>query len=104
MLLTQKQQSIMKQIIAGDGEAAIDLDQLLERLDYKTSKESLQFSLRALIGHGLIRKAERELRRDRIRQTVVPTTFGKEIYSEYVPRFVSDISDDTELLDLIEEK
>lgn len=92
----------MKQIVAGDGDAAIDLDQLLERLDYKTSKESLQFSLRALIGHGLIRKAERELRRDRIRQTLVPTTYGKQVYSETQPHFVSDISSDTELLDLLE--
>lgn len=92
----------MKQIVAGDGEAAIDLDQLLERLDYQTTKESLQFSLRALIGHGLIRKAERELRRDRIRQTLVPTTYGKQVYAETQPHFVSDISSSTELLDLFE--
>ena len=92
----------MKQIIAGDGEAAIDLDQLLERLDYKTSKESLQFSLRALIGHGLIRKGERELRRDRVRQTIVPTGLGKMIYTETVPHFVTAIHDDIELSDLLE--
>lgn len=92
----------MKQIIAGDGEAAIDLDQLLERLDYKTSKESLQFSLRALIGHGLIRKGERELRRDRVRQTIVPTGLGKMVYTETVPHFATAIHDDTELSDLLE--
>lgn len=103
MLLTSKQQSIMKQIIAGnDDDTAIDIDQLLERLDYKTTKESLQFSLRALIGHGLIRKAERELRRDRVRQTLVPTGLGKEVYAEAMPSFVTDITSDTDLSDLLE--
>lgn len=102
MLLTSKQQSIMKHIIAGNpNNTAVDIDQLLERLDYKTTKESLQFSLRALIGHGLIRKADRELRRDRVRQTLVPTGFGKQVYAETVPSFVTDITDDTDLSELL---
>lgn len=82
MGLTTKQIKIMQQVVDGNGRDAqgnlnpIDLDELIERLDYKPTKESLQFSIRALIKHELIYKGPKELRRGRIRITIFPTDAG----------------------------
>jgi hypothetical protein len=55
-----------------------DLDQILERLNYETSKASLQFSIRSLILHGLIKKdPEWEKRRGRKRVIIAPTVMGE---------------------------
>lgn len=75
MELTKNQIMIMTTLdVDGD---PLDMDQLLENLPYKTSKESLQFSLRALIGKGLIRKGEKQVRRGRCRRIIELTEFGK---------------------------
>jgi repressor of nif and glnA expression len=104
MNLTSKQRSIMKVIIAANpDETGVDIDQLLERLDYTTTKASIQFSLRALIGHGLIRKNEtRELRRDRLHTILVPTTFGKQVYGVGISPVTEALIPDDELFELIE--
>jgi DNA-binding MarR family transcriptional regulator len=83
MHLTTKQIDIMRVIVAGDGRDAggnlipVDLDQLLERLQYATTKASIQFSIRALIKHNLIYKAGTETRRGRLRVRLAPTERGK---------------------------
>lgn len=51
----------------------VDLDQLRERLSYKPSKESLQFTVRALIKRGLIEKKPEEERRGARRRILAPT-------------------------------
>jgi repressor of nif and glnA expression len=104
MNLTSKQRSIMKVIIAANPDkTGVDIDQLLERLDYDTTKASIQFSLRALIGHGLIRKNEiRELRRDRLHTILVPTTFGKQVYGVGSTSVSDSLISDTELFELLE--
>jgi hypothetical protein len=80
MNLTIKQIEIMKVVVAGASEgAAVDLDQLLERLTYKTTKESLQFSLRAIERHGLIDRSFAEHRRGRLRRLVRPTDLGRAV-------------------------
>lgn len=54
-----------------------DLDQVLSRLPYQTSKESLQFSIRALIEKGLIMRVETLVsRRGRARRVIAPTLMG----------------------------
>ena len=74
MILTEKQKTIMRVIMARNEDgSATDLDQILERLDYKPSKESLQFSIRALIARGLIKKDETENRRGR-RRVIISAT------------------------------
>lgn len=80
MNLTIKQIEIMKVVVAGASEgAAVDLDQLLERLPYKTTKESLQFSLRAIERHGLIDRSFAEHRRGRLRRLVRTTDLGRAV-------------------------
>lgn len=75
MNLTDKQIEIMK-VVSAAMPVAADLDQILERLSYRTSKASLQFSLRALEKHDLISRAESENRRGRVRRLIVPTATG----------------------------
>lgn len=81
MHLTDKQIEQMKVICAGnpDGEP-VDIDQILERLSYGPSKQSFQFSLRALITKGLVEKSARESRRGRERQTITPTALGSGMF------------------------
>jgi hypothetical protein len=82
MNLTTKQIEIMKVVAAGAiGGAVVDLDQLLERLPYTTTKESLQFSLRAIERHGLIDRSMAEHRRGRARRLVAPTELGMAVIS-----------------------
>lgn len=77
MHLTTKQLSLLKVITAANPDGKpVDMDQILERLDYETSKQSLQFSLRALIEKALIEKGPREVRRARERQTIQATELG----------------------------
>lgn len=75
MHLTDKQLAIMQVIVnKNEDGSCTDLDQILERLSYKTSKASLQFSIRALAAHGLIRKEpEWEKRRGRKRVLIRAT-------------------------------
>lgn len=83
MHLTTKQIELMRVISAGNSDGSnVDLDQLLSRLSYRTTKASLQFSIRALINKDLIEKAAREVRRNRERQTIAVTLYG----SGFFPR------------------
>ncbi len=85
MKLTDKQISIMDVIVKGNGIDAgglvipCDLDQLLERLPYRTTKASMHFSIRALAGHGVIAKTGTENRRGRRRILISPTSLGIEM-------------------------
>ena len=105
MHLTTKQLELLR--IIGernpDG-AATDLDQILERLSYHPTKQSAQFSIRALIAHGLIQKDAPEKRRGRTR-TIISLTKAGEIMSgkRTTPAsFVSDVVDD-DILDELSE-
>lgn len=58
MDLTDKQKIILKTIWLGHERGRfLDLDELLELITYKTTKQSMQFSIRALIKKGLLEKA-----------------------------------------------
>lgn len=64
MNFTTKQLEILKVIYtANPDKTQVDLDQLLERLSYQPSKASIQFSIRALVGKGLIKRVGTEKRR-----------------------------------------
>lgn len=77
--MTVKQWAIMKVIVKGninvhgDRISWCDKRQILERLPYSTTRDSLIFSIRALVSHGLIEKGPRELRGGRVRQPYIPT-------------------------------
>ena len=54
MTLTDKQKDIIKTLNLGyERGHLLDLDELLEVLPYKTTKQSIQFSIRALIRKGI---------------------------------------------------
>lgn len=80
MSLSIKQKAILKVIKVGNHDGTpVDMDQLLQRLPYETSKASMQFSIRALIGRGLLAKAEeRKLRAGRLRVCYLLTPVGWE--------------------------
>lgn len=74
MNLTQKQAVILDTIIKGNPDGSwLDLNQTLEKLPYETTKDSFQFSIRALVGKGLIEKKGLEFRRGQNRVVYAPT-------------------------------
>lgn len=100
--LTDKQYRIMIVICDGNGVdeegnfIPIDLDQLLERISYRTGKDSMQFSIRVLMGHGYVKK-DYEKRRNARRVIYTPTKSGKQITGYAPSSYVSadiDIFDD----------
>jgi len=77
MYLTEKQIQIMATVVRANPDGSyLDVDQLVENLPYRTTKQSIHFSLRALIKKGLLIKHPKELRRDRIRIIIAPTLLG----------------------------
>ncbi|KLV10202.1 hypothetical protein [Photobacterium ganghwense] len=80
MILTKKQKQIIHTILIVEEVRGIaDLDSVLESLPYKTSKESFQFSLRALIEKRLLTKGELRKRSEggQNRRTLLLTTLGR---------------------------
>lgn len=76
-VLSAKQREIIGIIVRANPDGTwVDLDQLIERLSYKPSKEAIQFSLRSLIDRGLIEKRDLEMRRDAERRIYAPTPKG----------------------------
>lgn len=102
MNLTTKQIEILGIIVKGNGSAAgrfipCDLDQIIERLSYKPTKDAVQFSIRNLIGKKLIEKTGTENRRDRRRVLISPTELGRKLLrAEVDPAWIE--SDDEDLL------
>jgi len=97
----------MRVIIAGnDNGTPTDLDQVIERLKYETTKESVQFSIRALIKHGLIEKLGSDKRRGRRRVLIGATMLGNHFAG---PRFSTpmtiSVEEDEEIqaLELVED-
>ncbi|HGY7601012.1 TPA: hypothetical protein ACNTJ6_005248 [Escherichia coli] len=80
MTLTDKQKDIIKTLNLGyERGHLLDLDELLEVLPYKTTKQSIQFSIRALIKKGLVEKGHTRQRSDNRyhRRTLRLTTLGR---------------------------
>ena len=96
MHLTTKQIELIRVISEGNPDGSpVDMDQILERLAYKPTKESLQFSIRALVAHGLIEKLPGEKRRGRSRRLIGITPLGR--HFGVVSRsasYVSSVEDD----------
>lgn len=102
MHLTQKQLELLRVIGTRNPDGtAVDLDQILERLSYAPTKQSLQFSIRALIAHDLIQKDAPEKRRGRTRTLISLTKAGQIMNgTPRVESFVSDVVDDEILEEL----
>jgi DNA-binding MarR family transcriptional regulator len=88
MQLTTKQLEILRVVTSANVDGSLaDLDEILERLSYKPTKEAIHFSIRALIAHGLIEKLGSEKRRGRRHVLIGITALGK--------HFVTPIRDES---------
>jgi hypothetical protein len=96
MYLTEKQFEIIRVVNEGneDGTQA-DLDEIIERVSYKPSKASIQFSIRALIEHGLIEKLGIEKRRNRHRAVIGATSMGQYFANSNSPSVAKAILEPT---------
>lgn len=95
---TKKQINILSVISKGNPNGTfVDLDQLLSAIDYETTKQSMQFSIRTLVNRGLIEKKPTESRRGRKRVTYALTlrairAFGPDL--RHIDMIVEDDPDD----------
>lgn len=99
LFLTIKQHALMSVICSRNTDGTpVDLDQLLERLPYETTKESLQFSLKALVARGMIVKLDKEKRRGRCRRLIEATPLATTFMSAGVtpPASISFIESEAE--------
>lgn len=102
MHLTAKQVELLRVITEGNGpEQPADLDEILERVRYETSKQSLQFSIRALIARGLIVKHGIEKRRGRQRQVIGATELGRQYANPIAAPAPDYVESEDEFLDAI---
>lgn len=80
--LTTKQSKLMKVILKGNIDVKgnwvswCDYKQILDRLSYETSRESLMCSIAILRKQGWVERDGKELRVGRVRQTVAPTALA----------------------------
>jgi len=98
MQLTAKQIELLRVINQGNTDGSpTDLDEVIERVSYKPTKQSIQFSIRALIAHGLIEKGTGEKRRGRVRAIIKITPAGATIMGAKTagPSFVVSEEEDT---------
>lgn len=105
--LTKKQTALMKIVLAGNLDAAggrvgdVDYAQILSRLPYKTSRESLMCSLAILEKQGWLVRVGKELRLGRSRQTVAPTALATRVLLRAAePSYVELGDDDVVILEL----
>ena len=83
MKLTEKQKKVLMVVVRANPDGTFcDLDQVIERVPYKTTKASIQFIVRNLIGKGLIEKVDTEARRNRRRIILGPTAEGYKLVSQ----------------------
>jgi hypothetical protein len=77
--LNRNMVEILAIIVKGNQEGGwVDIDQLLERLTYHRSKQSVQFTIRNMVAKDLIYKAGTESRRGRKRVILAPTVLGND--------------------------
>lgn len=85
--LTNKQREILKLVIQGNIDKTgarvsnIDYHQMLNRLPYHTSRDSLMCSISILESQGWLIKSGKELRDGRMKQTLEPTPVAIRVVS-----------------------
>ena len=96
MNITVKQISILRVVAAGNPDGSrVDLDELLDRISYETTKASIQFSIRSLIKGGMIVK-EMDRRRGRQHVTYVPTELAGRILGKQPSRSAMVVDEQTD--------
>lgn len=74
--MTKYQIEVLQKISAGGPDGHLDFDQLLPLLHWSPSKDSMQFTIRAMCAKGLVEKRPQELRRGRKRVVYAVTPEG----------------------------
>lgn len=74
---------------AADPWLPLDMDELLEAIGNTSAKQSMQFTIRALIINGMIEKLDQQRRRGRLRAVYEATVLGKGIAAPVVPTSLS---------------
>lgn len=104
MLLTVKQLELLKIIKSGNTDGSlVDLDELIERASYKPKKDSMHFSVRALVAKGLMEKAGTENRRGRRRVLFKILPLGMHFMANAAPPSLSISVADDELISAIQD-
>lgn len=99
---TGKQMAIMKVLVVGNGWEngefiPCDLNQLLERLEYRTTKASIQFSIRKLIKRGMIVKGDIVMRRGMHMRVLFPTKAARERFASKLNSYIESEDVDLEI-------
>lgn len=97
---SDKHLGVIKVLSKGNEDGTlVDLDQLLERLPYKVTKESFHFTLRTMAKHGWANKCGRESRRGRNRVTIELTPLGRHLCegNRLAPTAITDSFYSTEM-------
>lgn len=77
MLLTMRMFLIIEEVKKRNPDGSLlDLDQLIERVDYDVTKQAIQHTLRYMVEKGVVEKAGRESRRGRSRVLYKVTELG----------------------------
>ena len=102
MRLTVKQMILLSEVAKGQKDnELVDMDQLVDHISYRPSKESLHFSLRALIKQGFIEKAGLEQRRGKKRITFRLLVPGIQVLrAPGADAFIFSVEDDLHLAEL----
>ncbi|MCL2874763.1 MAG: hypothetical protein FWF12_00415 [Betaproteobacteria bacterium] len=75
--MSDKQLEVLRVLVEGNTDGSfVDMDELLERVNYKPTKASMHFSIRHLIKRDLIEKKGTEMRRGRHRSILGATVLG----------------------------
>jgi len=85
--LTPHQKSVLLEVCKGNPDGSpIDLDQLVEAVNYKVTKSAIRFTIRRMCRRDLIKKQGHELRRGKNRALFGPGNIGSEVNKLLVSR------------------
>ena len=91
--LTPKQRQQLQVICDGNRDGSpVDIYQLLDRLPYKTSRQSYKFSLNSLIKKGMVVKTMGERRGCAVVTIIEPTPLAKHLIGFRKRAFIEDVS------------
>lgn len=80
MNLTYRMIMILEVILKRNTDGSlVDLDQVIERVDYEVTKPAIQFTLRRMCEHGVIEKHGTDTRRGKKRVCFKATPLGHEV-------------------------
>jgi len=106
--LTTKQRELMRVVMTGNLDVKgnrvgwCDYQQILGRLSYETSRESLMCSIRILVNQGWITREGKELRDGRMKQVIAPTPLATRILApRKAPATYDELIGDDDIVELV---